>query len=466
MHVNVRKLVVAMVLAAVVVSTASPALAFPATAFDDWATIELSHPWAHGYVALAAALEIMKGFDRGDVPIDPGNGQPPVLYRDLYERYKDDPDPLNDVIRSMPPTYPGTDGLLAPREFAIKVPFTRAQAAAAVARVGFGVFGGTVPLRPGVPAFADVDDAAWYAPYVHTLQNEGIIDMVQHRQGEAYRFEPERPITRGELAAWIGAVLRRLDVTPEDLKNVQPMRWVNPQHAHRWVGKWDEIPWEWVEIPQPGDMPPTFTDLPVGYPGYENIRYAAQLGVVSGYDEGGNRVFRPAQPVTRLEAAKMLVVLANLLTDDPPTVEELVEISNKAAIIEGTLDDQIGPEMTYREIYDQTAQSELPKYVTWDGLFADGGSVSGAWSGRKLPRSGGRHRIVAARPVFLGTRFAVLDAVDAVTNRLMPGTSYYGKMLFYVRDQEGWKESDMLGPGALPAWWTKDHCDEFGRCRE
>lgn len=456
-----RKFAATLALAAGLGTAATPALAFPATAFGDWPSIEVNEPWAQGYVALAAALEIMKGVDLGDKAVDPGNGQPPVAYRELYEKHQDDP-------YLIPPTYEGTDGLLARRDFGYlpELLFTRAQAATAVARVGLGVFGGRVPLQAGVPAFADVDEGAWYAPYVHALQNEGIVDMPHYQEGDAYLFVPEGPITRGELAAWIGQTLRHEGVEPEDLADVRPMKWTNPQKSYR-AHVWEDLDWHWVRLPRPGDAPPEFADVPPDYPGYEGIRYAARLGIVSGYERGGLRVFEPDKPVTRLEAAVMLVVLANLLTDDPPAVEHLLEVLARAEAIVSSIEQSIRPEMSYREVLEAYRKTNLARYLTVDAIYADGGLVAGSWSRRRNLRSGARHRIVASRPVFLGKRFAILEVVDAVSNRLFPGrTSYYGAMYFFVRDGEGWKTSDVINPGDLPRWWTQDHCDEFGRCSE
>lgn len=448
-------------LAAGLSTAASRALAFPATAFGDWSSIEVNEPWAQGYVGLAAALEIMKGVDVGDRVVDPGPGRPPLMYRDLYEMHRDDP-------YLIPPTYEGTGGLLARRDFGYlpALPFTRAQAAAAVARAGLGVFGGPLPLEPGVPAFADVDRGAWYAPYVHALQNEGIVNIEHYRDGPVHRFWPDRPITRGELASWIGQTLKHEGVEPADLAHVRPMKWTNPQKSYR-AHVWEDLDWHWVRLPRPVDVSVEFADLPPDYPGYEAIRHAVRLGIASGYEREGRRIFEPDRPVSRLEAAVMLVVLANLLTDDPPEEEHLLAVLARAEAIVSTVEKSIRPEMSYREILETYRKTDLSRYLTEDAIYADGGLVAGSWAGRRNPRSGARHRIVASRPVFLGKRFAILEVVDAVSSPLFPGrTAYYGAMYFFVRDREGWKSSDVVNPGDLPRWWSRDHCDESGRCSE
>ncbi|MHB1345412.1 MAG: peptidoglycan DD-metalloendopeptidase family protein [Thermoleophilia bacterium] len=57
-----------------------------------------------------------------------------------------------------------------------------------------------------------------------------------------------------------------------------------------------------------GDEPPTFADLPVGHPAHDAVQALVGRGVVAGYaGPGGLRVFRPDEPVTRAQFAKMLV---------------------------------------------------------------------------------------------------------------------------------------------------------------
>lgn len=58
----------------------------------------------------------------------------------------------------------------------------------------------------------------------------------------------------------------------------------------------------------PGDAPPAFADVPAGHPAYEAVQRLAARGVVSGYVEADGRyLFRPDEPVTRAQFAKMLV---------------------------------------------------------------------------------------------------------------------------------------------------------------
>lgn len=57
-----------------------------------------------------------------------------------------------------------------------------------------------------------------------------------------------------------------------------------------------------------GDEPPVFADLPVGHPAHDAVQALVGRGVVAGYaGPGGLREFRPDEPVTRAQFAKMLV---------------------------------------------------------------------------------------------------------------------------------------------------------------
>ncbi|TQE91442.1 N-acetylmuramoyl-L-alanine amidase [Ureibacillus terrenus] len=51
-----------------------------------------------------------------------------------------------------------------------------------------------------------------------------------------------------------------------------------------------------------------FDDVPPTHEAYEYINYLESMGVIKGYTENGRRIFRLADPVTRGQAAKMVVI--------------------------------------------------------------------------------------------------------------------------------------------------------------
>ena len=68
---------------------------------------------------------------------------------------------------------------------------------------------------------------------------------------------------------------------------------------------------------------PSFPDLPASTPGDASIMRAAEYGVVQGFPNG---TFEPNAPATRDQSAKMVAIMANELTADPPTVSQLEQV--------------------------------------------------------------------------------------------------------------------------------------------
>ena len=127
------------------------------------------------------------------------------------------------------------------------------------------IFGSQIALA-FTPNYTDVPSAAWYAPQVERLKDEGIVDA-----GEFFR--PADSLNRAEL-------IKMLITTIDGLKDYTP-----PPN-------------------------PTFDDVRPGewYTNY--IEAAATLGITTGYaDAEGNLtgLFGPGDPVTRAAATKMLV---------------------------------------------------------------------------------------------------------------------------------------------------------------
>lgn len=145
-------------------------------------------------------------------------------------------------------------------------------------------------VRPAI-AFVDVPDAYWAAPFISALSQRGIVSGVS-----SDRFDPDRVITRAELAQTL-------------------------QQAF-------DLPTE--------ATPLAFTDIPAGYWATSAIQNATRAEFMSGYP--GN-IFRPSQPVTRLEA---LVSLASgLELETPADVEQTLQTYSDREDIPNWADNQI-----------------------------------------------------------------------------------------------------------------------------
>ena len=55
-----------------------------------------------------------------------------------------------------------------------------------------------------------------------------------------------------------------------------------------------------------------FVDVPPSYDAYEEIQYLINLGAIKGYETENGTYYKPHQPVTRGQAAKMVVISSGL----------------------------------------------------------------------------------------------------------------------------------------------------------
>lgn len=130
-------------------------------------------------------------------------------------------------------------------------PLTRAQAAAIFAKTSAD----SNEDATQIAAFSDVDNAAWYAPYVAFAASKGLV-----RGYEDGTFAPETTITRAELAV----IIARQMALPEGKASFADMQ-----------GHWAQ----------------------------EEVAALAATGYVSGFEDG---TFGPDLPVTRAQAVKMV----------------------------------------------------------------------------------------------------------------------------------------------------------------
>jgi hypothetical protein len=123
--------------------------------------------------------------------------------------------------------------------------------------------------------FADVPENYWAKPYIDALTAREILNGLPEGI-----YDPNRPLTRAELAAQLASAFEMLAIQP----------------------------------------PKEFFDVTPDYWGYTAIQEAVATGFMTGYPAGD---FRPNQTVTRLEVLIALATGLNLPI--PPTPETVLE---------------------------------------------------------------------------------------------------------------------------------------------
>ncbi|BDG61086.1 outer membrane protein assembly factor BamB family protein [Caldinitratiruptor microaerophilus] len=159
-------------------------------------------------------------------------------------------------------------------------PLTRAEMAALVVRY-LGLAPATSPPGPGTgpapqpspeapPHLADIE-GHWGAPYIRALEAEGLVGGIPGPDGKRL-FQPDRPVTRAEMATLLARVVAR----------TAPSRGFDSRLR--------DLGGHWAAEP---------------------VRSLEELRIVSGTRRpDGTFAFEPDRPVTRAEAAVLLVRLA------------------------------------------------------------------------------------------------------------------------------------------------------------
>lgn len=162
-------------------------------------------------------------------------------------------------------------------------------------------------------SFSDVPANAWYADYVSRLADQGIVDASEN-------FRPADGLNRAELVKMVITLI-------DGLKNYTP-----PPTA-------------------------TFDDVPTGAWFYDYVEQAATLDIVTGYsDAEGNLIglFGPADTVTRAAATKILVQAFNLKSTSVTSAvfkdvrsgdwfKSYVEIAAQNGVVSGYDNGNFGP---------------------------------------------------------------------------------------------------------------------------
>jgi hypothetical protein len=180
--------------------------------------------------------------------------------------------------------------------------------------------------------FNDVQDSAWYAPYVTTLSEWGIVSGYRDERGRTTgQFGPSNPVTVAEILK-MAAGAARIDpsscpapVARGDAESHWAAAYVGcaESRSARVVASGYASP-----LDRPAtraevlavmhdlfsdDVPPLTAAFPdaAGHPFEADIAYASLLHVVSGDTDAAGHptgTFRPNDPVNRAEAAKILVL--------------------------------------------------------------------------------------------------------------------------------------------------------------
>ena len=125
----------------------------------------------------------------------------------------------------------------------------------------------TISFAAELKSFHDVDNSSWYAPYVYALYQKDVVSGLS-----ATTFGPEQSLTRAQLVTMLAH-----KETKEHLETFRGQIRFSDVKADQWYAPY--------------------------------VNWAASVGFVAGYKEG---TFLPKRPVTRAEAATMIIRYAEL----------------------------------------------------------------------------------------------------------------------------------------------------------
>ena len=337
--------------------------------------------------------------------------------------------------------------------------------------------------------FVDVSASDWFAPYVDALVKAQIIRPGDYPGG---KLDPNAPISRAEMAAWIGRVLAAKGTPPADLGKLTPLDALSPasqaQIESQAETPYSALVFDHLALPAQTQHP-SFPDLPASTPGYASIMRAAEYGVVQGFPNGA---FEPDAPATRAQAAKMVAIMTNELTANPPTVSQLQTILEKSFTVAtgvlkkvpeptilphaqaqamanandgkpaADLPDLPGTTIAGSTIVADLQAAGMGDYLTRNAIAATDGAAYGMWDGRLLsPKVWYETYVVpACRPIFLGSTVAELDCVVGGDGYLWDGqpisanSKYGGEQVFFLNRNGAWKVTVSGGYASLPSWYT------------
>ncbi len=245
--------------------------------------------------------------------------------------------------------------------------------------------------------FRDVPATAWYAANVNGLVQAGIIRVGDY--GLAV-LRPDEPITRAELATWVGRAAAREKI-------------------------------------QPAQADPGLTDL-AAEKYRDEIVLAARTGIVRGFED---RTFRPKATATRAEAATMIHRLVSQMTSGAPEVKDLERLDAEGMAIMTWAEKQHDQRLATKE----GLAPHLERYDTPIMLALDADDQR-FFLGNPVWYSEKRH--IEVQPVFMGRTVAITvggsmhrTKLDNGAWEVDPGWSYRGHYLWWLKVNGQWKVS-------------------------
>ena len=189
------------------------------------------------------------------------------------------------------------------------------------ARVGSAEY----KYNKGQIPFLDTDEDSWFLESVLFLKNRGwITGYIDEDGNETGLFRPDNFVTKAEITKmFFDAAGIRYDITPDSLNPYAEGHW-----AYGVIAIAEEMGLDiWSDFPNPdkkadrdetirlmfqifGTNIPThfskspFTDIPENNPYLDEIQYARNLKIISGYPDG---TFQPENSILRAEAAKIVM---------------------------------------------------------------------------------------------------------------------------------------------------------------
>lgn len=315
---------------------------------------------------------------------------------------------------------PGKGLRMKAPDFLPEANITRAEFATILSRaLGIDSYQGAVE------GFSDIKGNEWFAKYVGSLIDKGIIKVGDYNG----KFEPNGPITRVEIAVWIA-------------------------RAAEYYG---------LNIPQ---NTPAFKDVNPDTKYYTEICKAVALGIVRGYPDG---TFKPEEKANRAEAASMIMRFVRQMKKNPPKPEEVSTALEKA--LKST--DDFQKENYMKDPREVATEAYMQEY--FKDYFTIGNLREYWYEQRKILYRdsvgvlyGGGSNLISAyinminndpmqaygvisdidvKPVETGDNWAILEGTLVLQlytrdGAVLPKTQIYAK--FYMRKEDGkWKLSDI-----------------------
>ncbi|MDA8146220.1 MAG: S-layer homology domain-containing protein [Thermaerobacter sp.] len=286
-----------------------------------------------------------------------------------------------------------------------------------------------------------------------------------------YTFDPGADITEGEFAAILTRAVG-LSVNTSVWDNGQPYAQalesagivkgapdltadISRGQAATWIGR--ALAYEKVAL---AANPPSFSDVPGTSLYYAGVSQAAGYGIIVGFPDG---TFRPADPITRAQAAVMVVKAVEALKTSPPSLQTLQNV------VQGYLNGESAIEyLANRADQAQVAQNPslitkamptflpiMEAYTTRSELYP----LATGWDGGVMGPDGVGSGYMAfvglqVRPIAIYNTTAEVDvrATSVVMNRNgqpssnNSATNDTAESHFFLRLLNGqWKVSDVLG---------------------